>query len=193
MDGGRNLKKCCSFVTVKISLNWSKQYEFREFSSNAKFQIARNRQWWWFLSITDHAHTQYRPCRSLPLPIHKRLLIDRVSGLVLLLLLPADKRLHMILSPCILNDPLLYGPISIWLSIFLVACTRIYNPLCRLVGQSAHRSPLAFSAYTGDFRITPAQILELVFNITAPAHPRAVYTASIILSYCDYLSIFDNI
>ena len=50
----------------------------------------------------------------------------------------------------------------------------------RLVGQSVGRS--AFSVFSVVFCITaPAQMLELTFSITAPAHPHAtllaVYTA----------------
>ena len=60
----------------------------------------------------------------------------------------------------------------------------------RYVGRSVCRSPFAFSAFLGVFCITaPAQMLELAFFITAPAHPHAtsvaVYTALFLVESCD--------
>ena len=63
----------------------------------------------------------------------------------------------------------------------LVAFSRLYNPLCWSVVLSVGRWPLAFLAYpahSGVFCITaPAQMLELVFFITAPAHLHATSVA----------------
>ena len=43
--------------------------------------------------------------------------------------------------------------------IFLVACTRLYNPLCPSVCRSVGRWHLAFSTFTGGFGVTaPAQL-----------------------------------
>ena len=69
-----------------------------------------------------------------------------------------------------------------WNLQFLVACTRLYNPLCLSDG----RSETPFLTFLGGFCITaPAQILDLFFFfITAPFHPRttreAVYPALLV-------------
>ena len=59
---------------------------------------------------------------------------------------------------------------------FSVACMRLYNPLCWLVRRFVGWSLFAFSASLA-FLSSPAQMLELDFFLTAPAHPHSTLVA----------------
>ena len=67
-------------------------------------------------------------------------------------------------------------------SLFLVVCTRLYNPLCPSVCRLVHWSRLAFfGVYRRFWGYCSCPTAWLVNFITAPAHPHAnrvaVYTA----------------
>ena len=69
------------------------------------------------------------------------------------------------------------GPTDRWTD--RPTCMRLYDPLCPSVGRSVRRSvTLSFFGVTGGFCITaPAQMLGLLFFITAPAHPHPTSAA----------------
>ena len=70
-----------------------------------------------------------------------------------------------------------------WVSVFLVACTRLDKSLCRLVGRSVGPSVRRSPLYENEpnQREKTVSALEAIRNVTAPAQKHAtddaVYTA----------------